>query len=485
VLMSFSTNNTLLFIASESRRSTEDVDGARSRAIKESPKRVNVNQCFFALLLALSAAAPFALRAQPPSKPARPLVAERPFVREDVLVERDFPLLSSLLADEPVRELLMRDPVLKASTAARWQGVAQANQVCSNDVQCKSASLKFTSHQIEEVSAALKQQYETNASVRLFAHVKLRPIAVFRREASLSNESPSGAPISDESTLIDAWVRSADALNQIIATYADGVPPHYAAIDAMTDPEDPKSFSLLVTILLDGLPLEESSSPKQRPQDQTLFFEPSLRFAMRLLEANARDEAGRLWPLKEGENADALKRLQSIDWTGYSDSVIVIPGEGPDTSEVALSPRGRERVRLGVAAFQAGKAAFILVTGGYVHPSQTPFCEALEMKRYLMQVYDIPAAAILLEPYARHTTTNLRNAAREVFTDGLPTDKAMLIVSDKAQLDYIQTEVFLKRNRDELGYLPVTLGKRLSATQLEAIPSGQSLYRDATDPLDP
>jgi hypothetical protein len=152
---------------------------------------------------------------------------------------------------------------------------------------------------------------------------------------------------------------------------------------------------------------------------------------------------------------------------------------------VSISPWARERVRLGVQAFRSGKAPFIMLSGGFVHPSQTPFCEALEMKRYMMEIYGIPAAAILVDPYARHTTTNLRNASREVFDYGIPHDKPMLIVSDAAQIATIESDAFIKRNRDELGYMPVTLGKRISPSELEAVPSKQSLFSDATDPLDP
>jgi len=40
-----------------------------------------------------------------------------------------------------------------------------------------------------------------------------------------------------------------------------------------------------------------------------LFFQPSLSFALHLLDANHRDEAGRLEPLERGENAAALGRI--------------------------------------------------------------------------------------------------------------------------------------------------------------------------------
>jgi len=422
------------------------------------------------LALALCVAAPLGAIAQK----RNPFTAEQAYVKESVLAGRDFPLLSSILEDAPVRDLLAHDAILRAATGERWKDVAEASRTCKGDLQCKSKSLQFTPQQIDDVSAALHRLYEGNASLRNFAHSKLKPVALFSLDASQT----------EESVVIDTWVRSAHDMNQIIATYANGTAPRYPEIDSMTYTSNSKTFASLMTILLDDLIVEEASASPRLTGD-TLFFEPTLRFSVRLLQSNSRDEAGRLWPLDTGENANAVEQIASMQWAKFPYSVIVIPGAGSEVANVSLSPWGRERVRLGVLAYRLGRAPFILVTGGFVHPSQTPYCEALEMKRYLMEVYAIPATAILLEPYARHTTTNLRNASREVFDYRIPSGKPMLIVSDESQITYIQSATFLDRTRNELGYLPVTLSKRLSPTELEAIPSIKSLFVDAGDPLDP
>lgn len=403
-----------------------------------------------------------------------PFTSEQAYVKESVLAGRDFPLLSMILEDAPIRGLLAHDPALRDATAERWKDIAEENRACKGDAICKSKSLQFTPQQIDDVSAALHRLYASNASLRNFAQLKLTPIAHFSLDASQA----------EESIVINTWIRSAQDMNRIIATYANGTAPRYPEIDSMTYPSNAKTYSSLITILLDDLIVEETTTSPRSAGD-TLFFEPTLRFSIRLLQSNSRDEAGRLWPLRTGENANAAQQIVSTQWDKFPYSVIVIPGAGSEVSNVSISPWGRERVRLGALAYRSGKAPFILVTGGFVHPSQTPYCEALEMKRYLMEVYEIPAAAILLEPYARHTTTNLRNASREVFDYGIPSAKPMLIVSDEAQITYINSATFLDRTRNELGYLPVTLGKRLSPSEQEAIPSVKSLYVDASDPLDP
>src|SRR2546421_1798361 len=48
-----------------------------------------------------------------------------------------------------------------------------------------------------------------------------------------------------------------------------------------------------------------------------LFFEPSLNFALKLLEINRRDEAGRYEPLEQGENKAAVRNLKNINWSDY------------------------------------------------------------------------------------------------------------------------------------------------------------------------
>ncbi len=78
---------------------------------------------------------------------------------------------------------------------------------------------------------------------------------------------------------------------------------------------------------------------------------------------------------------------------------------------------------MAVKRYRQGLAPLLLVSGGAVHPKRTPYNEALEMKKELMNVYGIPARAIIVEPHARHTTTNFRNAARLVYRYGIPADK--------------------------------------------------------------
>jgi hypothetical protein len=162
-----------------------------------------------------------------------------------------------------------------------------------------------------------------------------------------------------------------------------------------------------------------------------------------------------------------------------------LPGAGPGDPNIALSDARRRRTLLAAEACHAGKAPFILVSGGYVHPSQTRFAEAIEMKKALLEDYHVPEAAILVDPHARHTTSNMRDAAREMYHYNMPMNKAAPVVSDAAQIGYIAGRPFADRCLKELGYLPYQIVNRPSDTTLVFLPMAESLQQDPLDPLDP
>jgi hypothetical protein len=142
-------------------------------------------------------------------------------------------------------------------------------------------------------------------------------------------------------------------------------------------------------------------------------------------------------------------------------------------------------VELASRRYREGKAPLIIVSGGFVHPAQTPYAEALEMKKALIGEFGVGPESIVVDPHARHTTTNMRNAARLLYRYGAPFEMTVLVTTDPNQSTYIEGDVFAKRSMDELGYMPYKIGKRLSAFDLEWLPEINSLQADARDPLDP
>jgi hypothetical protein len=132
------------------------------------------------------------------------------------------------------------------------------------------------------------------------------------------------------------------------------------------------------------------------------------------------------WPaLAENAAADAAVRAHRRRHH-YAADVIIVPGYSATDFHGALTPRGQARLQLAAGDFFAGRAPFIIVSGGNVRPEGTRYNEAFEMRRHLLAL-SVPADRVILEPLAEHTPTNLRNAARYMRSKGLGT---AIVVSD-------------------------------------------------------
>jgi hypothetical protein len=210
----------------------------------------------------------------------------------------------------------------------------------------------------------------------------------------------------------------------------------------------------------------------------------AVAIALEVARTADRDEAIRYEPHVEGENAVAFARLQTLDFDGWPYSVILVPGQGPTDDVTPLSPLGIERAELAVERLRAGLAPFVLLSGGHVQPDGTPWSEAMEMKRYLMQELGVPEDQIIVDPWARHTTTNLRNAARVLAHLGISMDRPILVTSDIFQSAYIAF-LIADRSLEELGYIPWRALSSLGENDACAVLTRSSLRVDPTDPRDP
>jgi hypothetical protein len=282
----------------------------------------------------------------------------------------------------------------------------------------------------------------------------------------------------DNDLLAAAWRDAANGINHILDVFLLGKDAKYKDIDNVS--YDVNSLEYLNI-------LKKKYSEIKLKKD-ALFFEPSLAFAMKLLEANNRDEAGRYEPLEKKENKKAVRNLKNIKWNDYPYSVILVLGSGP-SEKLGDAPNigkiGMARADEAVKLFQAKKAPLLILSGGHVHPARTPYCEAVEMKKYIIKRYRIAEKYILIEPHARHTTTNVRNAARIIFRDGIPTDKKGLITSSQSHIDYVVGEAFIKRFMDEIGFVPMQIFARVSPVAIEFLPLKDSLFVNSMETLDP
>jgi len=355
--------------------------------------------------------------------------------------DKNFYLLTLFDEVAELRQALASDSTLSAVSEARSEAFTQAD--CGEDIDCWAAALKWTDEDSETVAAALAVLPQALGAVP----EHLEPSGYFHRYSSLS----------DAELIAEAWQVSAEGLNIIWDDFGNAM----------------QTADLLNII----------NGVRQAGNADFLFYEPLLRVDMALMEALLRDEAGRYEPLADGENKAALERMAQIDWDAYPFSVMLIPGQGPDTLDVELDPNGALRCDMAAERYLGGVAPFILTSGGHVHPDQTPYCEALEMKKYLMETHGIPENAILIDPHARHTTTNVRNAARMILRYGIPADKPAMTTTDIFQSIGILT--MKSRLLEELGYLPYRTVQKMTGVDNCFLASPDALTADPRDPLDP
>jgi len=394
-------------------------------------------------------------------------VIPRPLPLHNAVQDKNFYLLSALQSDPSVRSLLLGDKELSEVSAERRQYLELALHSCKRNAVCTMRSFLWSEEEIHVVSFALERLYRENVSLRDLIDKRLRPSGAY-----VLYQKQSG-----DALLAGAWEICARGMNDIVAVYGQGEAPRYPLIDSISFDVKSSDFQQKITSMAQNL---STASPSRE-----LFFEPSLKAALELLTMNRRDEVGREEPMETVGNKAAIQTIPSIQWSKYPYSVIVVPGAGPEDPNTALSEAGRSRTALAAEAYHAGKAPFILVSGGYVHPSQTRFAEALEMKKALLADYHVPESAILIDPHARHTTTNMRNAAREIYRYKMPMDKPALVISNAGQVGSIASQAFVYRCLKEMGYLPYQIIERTSDTSLVFLPKIESLQQDPLDPLDP
>ena len=375
--------------------------------------------------------------------------------------DKNFYLLSLFQRDPEVGRILRRNRVLKTLAKNKTQALGVAANC--GDVGCLDRLFRLNGPNIERVASELRTLSRRPEIKRLVAK-HMRPSGAFIKYSQQT----------DSAMLVAAWKDAANGMNRLLSVYGLGKNPYYKDIDRVSFDVSNEAYRALLTAKLAEIKLARDP----------LFFEPTLSFALKLLEVNRRDEAGRYEPLEEGENKAAFQDLKNIRWSDYPYSFILVLGSGPPAG-LNLSKIGAKRADQGAQMFLERKAPLLILSGGHVHPMQTPFNEAIEMKKYVMEKFKIPEKSILIDPYARHTTTNFRNAARLAFRYEIPNERKALVTSSEDHISIVTKDGFRIRCTTELGYFPLELITRISPIAAEFKPSVTSLFFDANDPLDP
>ena len=394
--------------------------------------------------------------------PQYKLIAGKSYVQS-----KNYYLLTLLETLPDTRQMILADSVLKQLAATKAEGLLHALKECGRDPYCYTEKIKFSAEEIKLVSDRFRVLYRKDNPLGKLVHHHLIPSGTY---ILFQNLAP-------EEMLVKAWEQDAAGINFAIGVNAEGKKPNYPRIDSISlDRKDSNSYA--------GLLYNTVSLLKVETGIQSLFFEVPMNGALYFIEMNERDQAADFEPMMEGANKAAFNRIKTINWKAYKYSVIEIPGAGPDDPSVALSAEGMLRCRLAAIQYHQGAAPFIVTSGGKVHPYKTKFCEAIEMKKFLMEKLSIPENAIIIDPHARHTTTNMRNTVRLIYRMGIPFDKPGITCTTRGQSTMINNTL-ISRCLKELNEAPYKNGVRLSETEVEFYPLKEALHIFPFEPLDP
>ena len=416
---------------------------------------------FFTLLLLIGVAPAFTIAQSRAFNPTYQ------FSRSNNLVQdKDFYFLTLLEQLPKVHNLISSDQLFQQHLL-KIKSILQTapDKFVDNCTSCNVAPFLWTKEQNDAVGNEFISLFKKDKGALQILSKNMRASGYFVRYHS-SN---------DLDLVKKAWEDASRNMNYIIKAYTTNKGMLYPYIDSSTFAVNGEQYRMLVKTTLMML--------RHHSDSMNLFFQPALQLSLSLLFINYRNEAARFEPL-DSTNAKAYLRIPHTDWKKYPYSLIMIPGEGPENDQ-SISPMGKYRCILGAEQYKKGMAPFIVVSGGFVHPFQTPYCEAFEMKQYLMENLGIPESAIIMEPHARHTTTNIRNTNRILYRNFIPADKQVLCTSTPGQISYILNKGFGDRCIEVMNYVPWRDMKQVDEFNLAYYPVEESLQMDASDPLDP
>lgn len=385
-----------------------------------------------------------------------------------VIQDKNFYLLTAIQNDKAVSQLLEKNSFFKTIFKNQQQEIGSKLTSCKDSLSCLIKGYQFKEKELKNIDEELQILMKDEKVLQDFVKNNLRPSGKYE---NFKNST-------DSELLLKAWQLCAQGMNRIMKGYGLGEAPQYAKMDSVSYDVRSEFYKGSVFMWSDFL-------HNKKPKGNTLFFQESLEFSLSLLYMNHRDEVARYEPLEEKENKKAIAHIKKINFDAFDYASVLILGNGPENYQDRLSAIGKLNLQLGVLEYQAKKAPLIIVSGGHAHPFRATFCEAIEMKKELMNVHHIPEENILIDPFARHTTTNLRNAARLMIAYQMPLDKKSIVVTNSSHSNYVGNANFNARCMEELGYLPAVILKRLNSTAIEFLPNAESLHQNPIDPLDP
>lgn len=385
----------------------------------------------------------------------------RPVAPENVLSKNAY--LSFMLSrNAGMRQLLAADKNLVQLGQTQRKALSEAS-LSLDGVK----AMKVSDDHARQVALRLAALYDREPSFRSFVDDSVMATGCYAMAEGKGRER-----------LMNAWYHDVKALNHAIDVYGGGGKPNYPLIDSVSFDVHGRRFTQEIFPLVKGNVLLAT-------EDDPFFAAIPMQAAQCLLMANDRLQATDDEPLANGLNKAAYAAAARTAWGQYPYSAIVVLGVGPETSTERVTAESLLRADYAALCWRRKLVPFIIVSGGKVHPYHTPYCEAEEMRNYLRSVCQVPDSVVIVEPHARHTTTNLRNAGRIMLRQGFPMDKPSLVTGSKSHIDYVCSDTFQQRFIKELGYLPVSLSKRIEDRLSSFFVNRSCLQIDDDEPMDP
>ncbi|PQB07741.1 hypothetical protein BST83_11695 [Polaribacter filamentus] len=382
--------------------------------------------------------------------------------------DRNFHLLTIIEQIQTISKVIESDVVFSnylKTSQARLRAVSEASNPTA---QSYANALKFSENEITALSENFKELVKKSRVLHNMVKEHMGPSGAFQQFSEVTNSYR---------VIQLAFVEAAHGINNIIDVYAAGQDPKYPEIDKV-------SFDVNSAAYLSKLKTEVDALNQA---NHKLFFQPFLKFALRVLALNNRDEAGRYYPLEDGENKATIEYIKTINWNEYEYALALALGDGPNEPNDLpnISIGGMRNADQAVELYQQGRVPLIMLSGGHVKPFQVEYSEGIEMKKYIIDKYSILENRILVETQARHTTTNMRNTGRLIFRYGIPSNKKSVVTSSESHINTIESSNFNVRSINEMNHIPAEIYNRISNIYLEFTSKIEVLHLDSSDPLDP
>jgi hypothetical protein len=201
---------------------------------------------------------------------------------DDFVKDKNFYFLTIIEQIPDISNTVKSDEVFQAMLNAELKNMESGVATCSLDMKCYVNKYIISENEIKNAAAQFTRLATADeAYFQLLIH-HARSSGAFQKYQSLS----------DLELIEKVWSDAAIGINNIISTYAFGQHGRYPNIDSVSYDVQSQYYQRLIVSLCHVI--------ESQKDQYALFFQPSLDFALGLLEMNNRNEAALYEPMVVG-----------------------------------------------------------------------------------------------------------------------------------------------------------------------------------------